>query len=232
MQVSAFINKLTNTTLRNLGITESVTSRQLNDEYREEILEYINSGLLELYNKYQLKVDALFLELQEGRTRYPITSEHVMDNWHEPDREKYIWKNVEESFTDDLVKILLIRDHSGIEVPLNDPNNVLSIYTPEYNVLEVSSHFPIQFLTIDYQARHKPVSQDTDEISLPDSLYDCLAFYVAAHACANMNSEGAITNANKYAQLYSNAIQSFDSLGTFEPKHTPIFKKFYLGGWV
>ncbi len=232
MQVSAFINKLTNTSLRNLGITESVTSRTLNDEYRTEILDYINSGLLELYNKYQLKVDFLFLEIQSGKTRYSLTSDHAMTNWHEPEREKYLWKNTEEIFSDDLVKVLLIRDHSGVEIPLNDPNAVLSIFTPEYNVLEIPSHFPKQILTVDYQAKHKTVSEDTDEIVLPDSLYDSLSFYVAAQACANMNSEGSIANANKYAQLYSNSIQSFDSLGTLEPKHTPSFKKFYLGGWV
>ena len=232
MLVSAFIQKLTNTTLRNLGITDSVVSRELNPEYRTEILEYINSGLLELYNKFQLKVDSIFLELQEGRTRYPITSEHAMTNWHEPDREKYIWKTTEGNFENDLVKILMVRDHTGIEIPLNDPNAVISVYTPQFNVIEIPSHFPIQIISIDYQAKHKPVSEDTDEIILPDSLYDCLAYYVAAQACSNMNSESSIGNATKYTQLYSGAIQAFDELGTIQPKHTPSFRKFYLGGWI
>lgn len=232
MLVSAFIQKLTNTTLRNLGITESVSSRELNPEYRTEIIEYINSGLLELYNKYQLKVDSFFIELQEAKTRYPLTSSHNMTNWHEPDREKYIWKTTEDSFNDDLVKVLLVRDHSGIEIPLNDPNALISVFTPEYNVLEIPTHFPIQIISVDYQAKHSPVSKDTDEIVLPDSLYDCLAYYVAAQACSNMNSESSIANATKYSQLYSNAIQAFDNLGTIEPKHTASYRKFYLGGWV
>ena len=232
MRVSAFINKLTNTTLRNLGITESVTSRALNSEYRDEIIEYINSGLLELYNKFQLKVDSLFIELQEGKTRYPLTSEHNMSNWHEPDREKYIWKTTSDSFTDDLVKVLGVFDHSGVEVPLNDPNALISVYTPEYNILQIPTHFPIQILSVSYQCRHAIVSNDDDEITLPDSLYDCLAYYVAAQATSNMNSEGGIQNATKYSQLYSNALNNFDELGTIEPKHTPSYNKFYLGGWV
>lgn len=232
MLVSAFIQRLTNTTLRNLGITDSVVSRTLNPEYREEIISYINSGLLELYNKFQLKVDSLFIELQEGKTRYQISSDHNMDIWKEPDREKYIWKTTEDKFTDDLVKILLVRDHSAREIPLNDPNAVISVFTPEFNVIELPSHFPIQIISVDYQCKHKPVSKDTDEIVLPDSLYDCLAYYVAAQCCSNMNSESGINNATKYSQLYSNSIQSFDELGTLEPKHTPSFKKFYLGGWV
>lgn len=232
MLVSAFINKLTNTTLRNLGITDSVVSRTLNPEYREEIIDYINSGLLELYNRFQLKVDSLFIELQEGKTRYPLTSAHIMTNWHEPDREKYIWKTNEGNFTDDLVKVLLVRDHSCHEIPLNDPNAVISVFTPEFNVIEIPSHFPIQIISVDYQAKHPRVSNDDDEITLPDSLYDCLAYYVAAQATSNMNSEGSINNATKYSQFFNNAMQTFEELGTIEPKHTPSYRKFYLGGWV
>lgn len=231
MKLGAFLRKLSNTTLRNLGVTEGTAQRSLNDEYREEIIEYINAGLLELFNKYQLKVDAFFLELQEGKSRYELTSEHDMTNWHEPAREMYIWKDSVGSFKDDLVKVLLIRDNCGVEIPLNDPNNLFSIYTPEFNVLEVPVHFPRQVITVDYQAKHPIVSEDTDEIRLPDSLYDVLAYYVAMQACSNMNSESSVANANKYAQLYTNAIQNFDTLGTFEPKHTGSFSKFYSRGW-
>lgn len=231
MKVGAFIRKLSNTTLRNLGVTEGITQRTLNEEYREEIIEYINSGLLELFNKYQLKVDYIYLELQEGKTRYELTSEHDMANWHEPAREMYIWKDSIESFKDDLVKVLLIRDSYGYEIPLNDPNEVISVYTPEYNVLEVSAHLPAQVITVDYQAKHPVVSSDDDEIRLPDSLYDVLAYYVAMQACSNMNGESSIANATKYAQLYNNAIENFDTLGTFEPKHTATTKKFYMRGW-
>lgn len=232
MQVGQFITKLTNTTLRNLGVTKDVTSRELNPEYRAEIIDYINSGLMELYNKYQLKVDFLFLETQLGRTKYPLTSEHVMDNWHEPSYDKYLWKDSDPSFTEDIVKILLVRDHSGIEIPLNDPNDVLSVFTPEYNVLELPSHFPEQIITVDYQARHKPVREDIDEIELPVALLDPLSFYVASMAHSNMDGQTSVANAQKYAQLFSNAIQTFDELGTFQPKHTPTYRKFYLGGWV
>lgn len=232
MLVSDFIKKLTNTSLRNLGIVNAAAPDTLSDEYRAEIIDYINSGLLELYNRFQLKVDFLFLELQEGRTRYQLTSEHCMADWHEPDWDKYIWKESTEKFTDDLVKVLLVRDHTGIEIPLNDPNFPLSVYTPEYNILEIPTHFPIQILTIDYQCRHKPVSSDTDEIILPDSLFSTLSYYVASMACTNMNSESGVQNAAKYMQLYTNSINSYSDLGTFEPKHTPAFKKFYMGGWI
>ncbi len=231
MKVGAFINKLTNTTLRNLGITESVVSRKLNEEYREEIIDYINSGLLELYDKFQLKVDSFYLEVREGKTHYTLSSEHDLTNWHEPSQDLYIWKDTEGNFEDDLVKVLLIRDHSGREIPLNDPNDIFSIYTPEFNVLEIPVHFPSQIITVDYQAKHKTVSADTDDIVLPDSLYDVLSFYVAMQACSNMNSEGAIANANKYTQLYENAIQKFENLGTFEPRHKGSDRKFYLRGW-
>lgn len=231
MQLQKFLSKLTNTTLRNLGVSEGITEKTLNSEYRAEIIEYINSGLNELYNKFQLKVDYIFLELQEGKTRYPLTSAHDMTNWSAPARELYIWKDSEDSFKDDLVKVIMVRDHSGIEIPLNDPNELFSVYTPEFNVLEVPVHFPRQIITIDYQAKHPIVSEDTDEIQLPDGLYDVLAYFVAMQACSNMNSEGSVSNANKYAQLYENAITNFEALGTYEPKHRESYAKFYTRGW-
>ena len=58
------------------------------------------------YKKFTLKIDSIWLDLHESRTRYLISNEHMMDNWLTPTYDKYLWKGYDEEFHNDLLKIV------------------------------------------------------------------------------------------------------------------------------
>jgi len=105
---------------------------------------YINEALTNLYSRFRLKIDELFLASTESRVDYPITSEHFMDYednfWGAPTYEKYLWKNEFKPWEDNLIQILDVYDHHGMKLPMNDFNNPMSVFTPEQHILSIPNH--------------------------------------------------------------------------------------------
>lgn len=140
MTVSELIDNLLTGTLNN------EVDRFTNDDFtvteakKKIFYLYINEGLTKLYSQFRLKVDEVFLAATESRVDYPITSEHFMDKWSAPTYEKYLWKNENRPWEDNLIQILSVVDHHGHKLPMNDYNTPFSIFTPEAHVVSIPIH--------------------------------------------------------------------------------------------
>lgn len=197
------------------------------------LIGFIKETLDKLYSKFYCKQDSILLEPVDGKTEYEITSDHLMDKDLTPTYDKYLFKPGDKPFNNDILRILRVITSTGIKLPINDPLEKYSVYTPFYNKLQCPKLEPNWELEIVYAAKHPELSyEDNTEIELPDFLIPALCAYVAYMVHSNMNTETAVANAQKYLSLYNSILaELIESDIVKMPKESDKFK-FLIRGWV
>lgn len=266
MTVAELIENLLTGTLNNELDRFTNDDFTVTEEKKKIFYLYINEGLTKLYSQFRLKVDELFLASVEGKTDYPITTEHFMSEWLAPTYDKYLWKDPVRPWEDNLIQILDVFDHHGHKMPMNDSNHPFSVYTPESHILMIPMNpvgqypihkvydfkedkvsyihpsnpmgYPIEtrtlgmVYTVTYQCNHTKITKDDDSIVLPQHLVGVLHSYVAYKIFSNMNTESAVSNANKYLQDYQLSLQDLTAESLVQPEHTLFNNKFRNRGFV
>ena len=132
------LDKLARGKLSNLAIC---TGGKVKDEHRQKVIDAINEALNRLHTILPLKEKSLIIEMTESRTEYPLTSEHslrretgsIYDSY-----DLYIRDTDFFPFEDDILNIIEVWDDLDRKRPINDPENPLSVFTPEHNTLNVN----------------------------------------------------------------------------------------------
>jgi hypothetical protein len=162
-----------------------------NENQVNRIISAINLGVTELYKRFPIKLGSEVITLEDSTYEYALPA--------------------------DLVKIEAIYDSEDIEIPLNDHNNTLSVFTTNYNVLK--HPYPVADLTITVEYRVAAPklaldSEDTEEIEIPPQFTEALVNYVAYRmfAAINMNSAEAV---NYYAKFEA-ACALINNLGLWD----------------
>ena len=209
-------------------------THQFNEDKLPAIITFLNESLLKLYSKFTLKVDSIWVHLQESRVNYPLTKEHIIPKWEEPSYDKYLWKGFEETFKDDVIKILDVYDNKENKLLINDPEELMSVYTPMYNILEVSSRFPTQVLNVTYQAAPDKIvyspEHDT-EVYLPDLLVGALVAYTNYLIFASIGSPASMQQAQVFLAEYQNIVDELIETDSINPQYSTNTEKFYKRGW-
>lgn len=241
MNIQQCLDRLANGELAN---TTFVCDDQIADTKVPYIISLLNEALLRLYSRFILKLDTVFVEMNEVRTRYELTKDHVYtkdindiyDPKHFPcvkDYNKYIFESLDHPFTEDIIKILSVTRDDGFEYPLNDSTKMYSVFTPEFNVVQVPLPIPNAVISVEYQAKHPIITEDNldMELELPEAFYGALFAYIAHSAYSSLQSENALAQAQKY---YSTYMALLDELVTFDIGNTSYSQtntKFYNNGW-
>lgn len=200
---------------------------------QEAVISFIYEGLNKLYSLFYLREDSIYLELIEGKVEYEIDSKYLMDKTLEADYDHYLWKTGDKPFNNDILRIIRIISSTGEILPLNNPEKFNSVFTPSYNKIHVNNLNPEWELEIIYAAKHPELSLEKNTvIELPLQLIPAIRAYVAYLVHMNMNTEIAVTNAQKYLNQYnlivSENIQSDSAFSSNDSRDC----KFVLGGWV
>lgn len=224
--------------------------------------QYLNDGLTRIYTTHRLKVDEVFLASYEGRSEYPITSEHFMAEMDafigSSSYEKYLYKRIDQPWQNDLIQILQVTDHLGQILPMNDSNDPRSVFTPQYNVLQIPIHPDRQYAqywdsnkgkmispsnpleegydqrqhgmvyTVQYQCRHPEIVNQEDEVTLPDHLWDALYSYIAYKFYSAMNSDSA----PGMFQEYQLRLQELKSESLVQPESSLLDTRFNDRGFI
>ena len=205
------------------------------------VVSYINDGLLRLYTRFVLDAKTLLLECNEVKTRYHLHSKHSWLNATEADKknpefsDKYILDDPEHPFIDDLIKILDVFDSLGHKVPLNSHSEPFSVFTPVFDVIELSHPIEGLALAVTYQARHPILDYERNpeqEINLPDSLYEALSSYIAYQYYGNLNTQEAVANSQKYFSNYQRIIQEVVEQDLVSSSYSEANTKFRKFGWI
>lgn len=232
MNLSQYLTELSYKELSNLSLADS-GSGTIKPEKVPFVVSCVNEALLRLYSRFVLKERSLVLELRDYLSEYHLNSRHSLSKG-DPKEDRYILDE-EHPFTDDLIKVLDVYDEHGLRVPLNNASNVLSVYTPQADVLQVPNPFQYgDVLSLNYQARHPLLNfhkNPYQKIELPDNLFGALSAYVAYSVYSTFNTTEATGAAQKYMQMYAALVQETVETDTANSSISQDSSRFYANGW-
>lgn len=233
MTIKELLKFLSVSELSNLSLVDLNEECGIKKDKQHSVVEFVHEALNKLYSNYYLKEDSIFVEIIDGKTRYEITSEHLMNNDLEADYDHYLWKTEDIPFNNDILRIIRIIDSTGNLLPLNNPEKFNSVFTPLFNVIDTQNLNEEHELEVIYASKHPNLSiEENTTIELPISLFPAVRAYVAYLIHMNMNTENAVQNAQKYLNQYNLIITENIQSDSAFVKTDDRTCKFNLGGWV
>lgn len=199
--------------------------------------EFIKETLDILYERFHLKTKSVYLEPIEGKVEYEISNEHLLSQEDlEPDYDHYLFLPHEDSFNGAILKIIGVVDMLGHKLPINDKFTRHSAFTPFYNVLVIPEHCANQGIELEIVLLmgHPDLVNDDTEIEITQALIPAVRAYVAYLIHSNMNTENAVTNAQKYLAQFNNVLaENINSdLTAFSKAEHEYAVKFDSRGWI
>lgn len=170
------------------------------------LVGHINEGLLHLFSKFVLNERNMIIQMSEVITQYKLTSARARSNpSSDPLQFQYIIDSASDPFTDDLLKVLQVFDDAGREIILNDQSVYGSIFTPQFNVLQIPIPVDGQPLYISYQAKHTILnSTDLNQlVDVPDVLIEALVAYTAHKVFFHMNGQEHSIKAKEHLDKFN-----------------------------
>lgn len=233
MTIKELLKFISISELSNLSLVDNTEECGIKEDKQQTIVEFVTEALNKLYSNFYLKEDSIYVEIIDGKTRYEITSEHLMEKDLEADYDHYLWKTGDKPFTNDILRIIRIIDSTGNVLPLNNPEKFNSVFTPLFNVIDIQNLNEEYELEIIYASKHPNLSiKENTTIELPISLIPAVRAYVAYLVHMNMNTDNAVQNAQKYLNQYNLIItENIQSDAAFTRVDDRACK-FILGGWV
>jgi len=198
--------------LNNLAIGEK-TVDTLSDEEIKRMVVLTDGVLDDLYTRFVIKERNVFVESLEWKSYYLLHSKHSFRSKNS--EIKYIMDTEFDPFTDDVIRILGVKNEVGEDLPLNNNTEWASVFTPSNNVLQLTHPYTGQAFEVRYQAKHeKLVFKDKAQaleldIDLPLPLVEPLLIKVASNYYSSMSGQN-VTNKSQeltmeYERLCDNA---------------------------
>lgn len=234
MTLEELFRRLSLAELSNLSMSNSGNG-SIKTEEQPRLAVYINDGVEELHERFVLREKLLMLSLIEGKSDYELSSDFAVTKLLETPGPHYILDSENAPFTDDLLKILEVTDNDGCRYKLNVANDVMSLFTPSENVLQVPYPKPDRVLAIAYQAKPEQSLTEaapTTELGIPAFLVPALRSYVAAKVYSSKNTVEAMSVGQKHQVDYENQIQKVMSYDLLTQGVHEVMTKFAQNGWV
>ena len=231
MTLQECLDRLGSVELSNLGIVDN--NLKIKVINLPKVLNCIQSALTHLYTTFFLKESSIFIDLIDGKVEYELLSKHNVPDNLKADYDHYIFKNCNEKFNDDIIKITNVYLNSGRELTINDASDPESIFIPQYNLIQIPFELPCMELAISYQANHPKISKDnlTMELEIPTSFELAFLIYTTYLIASAINSEIAINYAqqclNRYSLVTTELLKA--SANDFADSNENI--KFKINGW-
>jgi hypothetical protein len=235
MNVIQFFEKLSYGPYSNLHMGGE-GSGAIDEQRYSQVISYLNDGLIKLYTKFLLLEKDVLVEMNELTTNYHLIRRYARSNEESPTpaHRRYILDLPEEPFTEDVAKILSVYNTYGIELPLNDREHSLSVFTPQPKLLQVPRPYAGLALAIHYQALHpKIVVENLEaEIFIPDVLDEALLAYVAYKTYSDMNTENSTVKAQEHFSLYNSICSEVLDRDLVSSAVSTTNSRFQKRGWV
>lgn len=234
MNVADLFTRLSYGELSNLAMAVNGAGT-IQEQDQPKIITYANEGLIRLYSKFSLLERDVLIEMLSHITNYHLSSRFAETKYN-PDVEPfpYIKDLPQEPFSDDVIKVLSVYDTLGRELPLNDPEQNESVFTPQANVIQVPRPLEGVALSVHYQAKHPTLSeqQQEDEILLPEVLHGALTAFIAYKVHSHMNTQEATARGQEHYTMYSSIVQSVEESDTASTSVSSTNSRFQKRGWI
>lgn len=201
------------------------------------ILPSICLGLTELHKRFLLQEGTLNITRTPGRTSYLLNSRFALSNDTSAETDKYI-SDLDDPFTDNLMKIEKITTDAGVRLVLNDVSDPDAVRVPGPTLFILPETVVANSLVVTYRADHPLIdrtaalaSPESTDINLPVSHLEALLLYVASRMTTPLGLSGEFHDGNNYFARFEAACALLKDQGLEvegdEPNH-----KLINNGWV
>lgn len=201
-----------------------------------QLSSWLNLGLKAIYAEFWLASAEIYIQQYEQIETYIISSEYAVSNVTSLQPIKYIIDTAENPFKDNLLKIESVFDEEGVELPINDITEDLSVHTPTYRSVQVPYPNNDNMFAVQYRATHEKITYAPGmdptaiEIAIPHPLHEALLWYVASRAFGSLGGDQGVEG-NDYYQKYSNRIAQVRQQGLYIQTETTNWR-FDQNGWA
>lgn len=173
-----------------------------------QVMSHIQLGLTELFTRFLLRTDILYVQQYEQIEIYSLTWPYCATNVASTQPYKYVLDSAESPFQDNVLKIEECYNEIGEPLLLNESTKneageETSLFTPSFNTIQVPTAVSVNVMEVMYRANHprlvwtKGIDPATVEIDLPWGLLEALLHYVGMRAYSGINTDN-----NSAAGLY------------------------------
>lgn len=207
----------------------------------EALVPLIEEGLTRLYSRFILREKHVIIEMRVGTTFYHFKrmfSVTGADPIQVP--YPYIMDLPGESFVEDVIKILSVHDTQNVLRPLNDPNQINSVFTPQPDILQNPYPRELEALMVTYQAGPEPLYtlngdgnvELVGEFYLPPVLVPALANYVAYMVYSRINTAESSAKAASHLQIYEMICKDAEMFDLVNNSKSSTNLRFGQNGWA
>lgn len=227
MKLISVINQLRRGELSKLSLGTEVDHAAL--------IPHINLGLAALHTRFPLRMESVHVQMYAHISEYILDSKYAQSNVSSSEPCKYIVDTPSNPYTDDIIKIEQVFDELGIDIGLNNQLNPTSVYTPNYNTVQVPFPNEDSSLYVTYRANHPTIPEDVDpntfEIEISHSYLEALLYFVAQRVNSVMPSLDGQNSSTTFMMKYENACAILERHHVLH-KDEPTNMKLRDNGWV
>lgn len=177
MQINDLVENLKKTTLKNIHLED------------DTILEYINSGLVSIYTKFDIDIKEQTLELNSVVSEYSLNSDVMVVT------AVYTQSGYLKDKNGATIGSAGLESTEAVSIPLNDIDDPNSVFTPATGIILVPYPTDGQILSILYKASPKTLKPDdlTDRLALGPQYIEALKAHIAYATYSDMDTKDAQT---------------------------------------
>jgi hypothetical protein len=229
--LSDVMRDLSHGVLSNLSIGSEGIG-EIDDENQERVVSLINQGLARLHSRFMLSKKEITIQMIEGRYEYPLRLVHAESS--DSISEKFIKDSETDPFEDDVIRVLKVFDAEGSELTVNSNDTPYGLITRKPNELKFEEVKDGETFRVLYQAGHKRLGVEdlTEEIVLPEPLYEALECYVGQRVLRAMNGQEHRAQGNDLLEMYEAICREIDEKDLHRESMTSANTKFEHWGFV
>lgn len=192
--------------LSNLSLVDKSAPGTIKAEYIPTVVMMINQALRDIFSRMLLNQKEIQINQQADITHYFLREEFAIGS-DSAQPIKYLDTSACPDFGGDVVKILAVYDGMGRQLFLNRMDEPLSVFTPQFDCLQITANHQSETFYVIYQSLHPTVTAEDDTvIDIPPSLEDAIVALIASKVYMNMNGRNNSTRGAMLDQQYERAL--------------------------
>ena len=159
------------------------------------IMPFVKLGLTALHKKFLLRSETVMVQQYGVISKYRLDNKHRQSDTASLEKYKYIIDTVYEQFEESaLLRIEEVKAENGDSYPLNDNGAAYSLFTPEYNVVEIPYPRDENAMCVVYRADHAPLASTGEGVPnqtvlLSQAYLDLLLTHIAGRYLMSAGSQ-------------------------------------------
>lgn len=187
------------------------------------VLTAINQVLTDLYSRFNFKCSEVIVRLIDGQTEYLIHSDYADSNQLSTEPVRWVVDSIDNPFLDDIQHIVSVTSSTEECLPMNKSVYCNSIYTPSFNLLQVSDETvkEADALSVIYKANpvlipvNTTLDVDTITLDIPQNIFNVLILGVCMHVYAVKGGKEGYAKSLNYSAQYEREINRIELLGMY-----------------